>query len=487
MSFQISPTLFIGHLNKDNFHKSVNLNIPRNYNHNYSFFVKNPKINNYNNENNYLEPTFDIYTDYKFLKTYYNMNNMNLINKSLDNIENFQNSSNTNGPSFKLSNISSDKYNKMKNLNNFPINNYKNNNFQNNNESKYNTKEISYVNKLKLYHSEFESNNKNKKIRSYSSDKKKNYYFDYKNDDYFDIQKKSKKNDADNSYSLLNNNLNNQNIFYISNNINNQNNLHNIKGIKDKNIIFDNNKRDYKISNILIHTIGDSSNIIDNKNYQNLKEGNRDGSLINYLKIEKEKLIKKNEINEQIINILFYFINQLSKHFFPNKKIFDLTYYYTHLSNLSSDLKDLNQYIINSIKINNYNDNNNKKCFSDKTKKIIESRNYRGNKNGNIGENFSFGLKNKIDYLDIDNKVISNKDKIINNNINNTNRYQHIFNGNNENNVNILGCMIKKNENKKKINSKDHNKLSYINNEQLKNNIQNENDIIKSLNNIIYK
>ena len=62
---------------------------------------------------------------------------------------------------------------------------------------------------------------------------------------------------------------------------------------------------------------------------------NNNDNLLDYLKKENEYLKKSNERNNQIINSLFYFINQLSQKYSPDKKVFDLSYYHSNLNNLS--------------------------------------------------------------------------------------------------------------------------------------------------------
>ena len=69
-----------------------------------------------------------------------------------------------------------------------------------------------------------------------------------------------------------------------------------------------------KVSSILNDTIGD--NLYNNNNSKNKNE-----DLIDYLKKENEELKKSNEKYIQLINSLFFFINQLSKKYTPDKKL----------------------------------------------------------------------------------------------------------------------------------------------------------------------
>ena len=66
----------------------------------------------------------------------------------------------------------------------------------------------------------------------------------------------------------------------------------------------ENSNDNLKISSILNETIGENTNVPNNKN--NSKFHNND-NLIDYLKKENDALKKSNERNNQIINSLFYF------------------------------------------------------------------------------------------------------------------------------------------------------------------------------------
>ena len=408
MSFQVSQTLYISELKRRNINQ-INYII----NSNNNFLFSNNEKNNI--ENNYIEPTFDISTDIKFIKS--NNYNKNLFNSNLENSDNPKNFYTNENP-YKVSKISIDKYNKIKNMNN--------NIFSNN------------INDNKLIKSDFN----NKKHLSNSFDKKYNYFFDYRNDDNIGIKNKPKTIDDQTNYKNIQNNFEN-----INDNINNleKNNNNYKKSLNDK-------------------IIGENIGLKDDK----------------YLKKENEKLAEINSIYKQIINNLFFFINQLSQKFDPNKKNFNLSYYFIHLNDLSSDLNNLIQNIINTEGTNNMN-------YS--PKKINEIDNCKENQKFNhiLNERFSFGKIDNINinHLESDNinkKIGNNKDKMVINNIN-LNKKIHIENDYNQNNNKYIDLNNQKNE--KIINS--NNNCINVNNKKFNNIIENENDLIKSINNIIYK
>ena len=388
MSIQVSPTLYIDSLRRTNFCNYSNLNKTMHVHHCPCFHIpyiniekrKNNTIKYNNIENNYLEPTFDINTDYKFIKTY-NSNNpdINLLNKDT-NLYDINNTPkiDINQKIWKLSDLSINKYKKMKNRENSSNDNIldKNNsvnekesyNDNNNCEYKNNEKNNAYKyydlninNNLKndnIDNVNNSNNNKNKLIPN-SLDKnnnnKKEYYFDYKND-------KNKDNSPLDNRSLNReyNNLNHGIDKYSNNRNNLQTNYENINN--QNNLLLENNEKSNKILNET-----NSENFSTNKNSENY--------LINYLKKENEELKKINTINTQIINNLFYFINQLSQKFSPDKKSFDLSHYSVNLNDLPTDLHILNEYILNSNNINNeeYSNKNNNlsnnKTFSNNRKK----------------------------------------------------------------------------------------------------------------------
>ena len=249
MSFQVSQTLYISELKRRNINQ-INYII----NSNNNFLFSNNEKNNI--ENNYIEPTFDISTDIKFIKS--NNYNKNLFNSNLESSDNPKNFYTNENP-YKLSKISIDKYNKIKNMNN--------NIFSNN------------INDNKLIKSDFI----NKKHLSNSFDKKYNYFFDYRNDDNIGIKNKPKTIDDQTNYKNIQNNFEN-----INDNINNleKNNNNYKKSLNDK-------------------IIGENIGLKDDK----------------YLKKENEKLAEINSIYKQIINNLFFLLINYLKNSVLIKKI----------------------------------------------------------------------------------------------------------------------------------------------------------------------
>ena len=153
----------------------------------------------------------------------------------------------------------------------------------------------------------------------------------------------------------------------------------------------------------------------------------------------------------------------------PNKKSFDYSYYHSHLKDLTSDLN----YLYNQIN------------FSDNNKREINNMTYNPNKIENINKfgeilnkKFSFGKEDDSN----DNDKNMKNENIRKDEINNSNRYKTIYNDENQKNINILGCNIKKGEN---IGNYKNNNVPF--NLTYNNLSPQENEIIKSLNNIIYK
>ena len=167
-----------------------------------------------------------------------------------------------------------------------------------------------------------------------------------------------------------------------------------------------------------------------------------------------------------MIDSLFHFINQLSQNFSPNKKIFDVNNYINKKNDLTNDLNNLNQHILNACNPNNKDNLYNKKNTLDENKKSNYMK--KESKLENIlGEKFSFGQD--------DNRENSYTTKKNNDTLNNSNSNRNKnYNDNNQN----LGFSIKKNDNENGKNIINNNKFNCI---------PKENDVIQSLNNIIYK
>lgn len=411
MSIFLSPNLSIEQIKRNNFvNNSTQLNN--------EFSQKIPN-------NNFL-PSFDFYTDIKFLT---NSNASNF----------FQSSSNP----FGLSKLSMDKYKTLK-INN-PSSAEKRRNFEN----------------------EEKQNNVNNNINNKGL-KRENNNDEIKND--------SKNKDI--KYKKINNKRNPTSI--------NKNKSAEIKK-REENKEKENSNNHLKISSILNDTIGENTNVPNNKN--NSKLNNKE-DLLDYLKKENDTLKKSNERNNQIINSLFYFINQLSQKYSPDKKIFDLSFYYSNINCLLSDLNNLNEFIENQNKIkeNNINISNinpskkEEKSKSKERKKTIEKNKRKNNDNFIFDRTFTFGqndsfnkIKNKRNESKKQNNIKKiNKDSYPIKKINNSKSKK-------KNNIKVLGCNISGNEssikNSSKINFKNEN-FSYI---------PNEKDAINSIKNILYE
>ena len=411
MSIFLSPNLSIEQIKRNNFvNNSTQLNN--------EFSQKIPN-------NNFL-PSFDFYTDIKFLT-----------NSNVSNF--FQSSSNP----FGLSKLSMDKYKTLK-INN-PSSAEKRRNFEN----------------------EEKQNNVNNNINNKGL-KRENNNDEIKND--------SKNKDI--KYKKINNKRNPTSI--------NKNKSAEIKK-REENKEKENSNNHLKISSILNDTIGENTNVPNNKN--NSKLNNKE-DLLDYLKKENDTLKKSNERNNQIINSLFYFINQLSQKYSPDKKIFDLSFYYSNINCLPSDLNNLNEFIENQNKIkeNNINISNinpskkEEKSKSKERKKTIEKNKRKNNDNFIFDRTFTFGqndsfnkIKNKRNESKKQNNIKKiNKDSYPIKKINNSKSKK-------KNNIKVLGCNISGNEssikNSSKISFKNEN-FSYI---------PNEKDAINSIKNILYE
>ena len=371
-------------------------------------------------------PSFDFYTDIKFLT---NSNASNF----------FQSSSNP----FGLSKLSMDKYKTLK-INNPSLaekrRNFENEEKQNNINNNINNKDLNKENN----NDELKNDSKNKDIKYKKINNKKNPIIINKNKS-DEIKKREENKEKENSNNHL------------------------------------------KISSILNDTIGENTNVPNNKN--NSKLNNKE-DLLDYLKKENDTLKMSNQRNNQIINSLFYFINQLSQKYSPDKKIFDLSFYYSNINCLPSDLNNLNEFIENQNKIkeNNINISNinpskkEEKSKSKERKKTIEKNKRKNNDNFIFDRTFTFGqndsfnkIKNKRNVSKKQNNIKKiNKDSYPIKKINNSKSKK-------KNNIKVLGCNISGNEssikNSSKINFKNEN-FSYI---------PNEKDAINSIKNILYE
>ena len=190
-------------------------------------------------------------------------------------------------------------------------------------------KEISNFNNLeKKINKKIEKSNKQKKLKEYKKDyyNTHNYIINFNNDEIKNIKKDE---------SLLNN-------IKISQR-NSHDKLKRKKGDED----------DIKSQKVIIKR---NTKIMD---YDREKEENINKSFIKYLKSDNHKLIHINSIYKQLIDSFFYFVNQLAKKYDYNKRIEDINYFLSNANDLSNRLIDLEQHLNNVIKLNGINNNNN--------------------------------------------------------------------------------------------------------------------------------
>ena len=359
--------------------------------------------------------------------------------------------------------------------------------------------------------------NKYNQIKSYNlENKQKNVNDNNINNDNKEEEEINELNSSDENNDEIKNNINNEKRKYrkidntkkfSSNNKNKENkeNKENDMEKKGREVGKENINNNLQVSSILNDTIGD--NIINkNKNCSNINEKGDD--LIEFLKKENDELKKSNEKNIQIINSLFFFINQLSQKYSPDKKLFDLSHYNSNISSLSSDLNNLNEYIENqkpknevSIKTNKISSIKTKTKEKNKNDLIKKKSNEnkinkrKNDKEVNLGKTFTFGQNDSFNKKNKENKINKNriKDKDIFPIIKEDNHIKKIDNKNNnrisnsrnksknKNDINLLGCNVKGNNNSIKNNSK----ISLENKNF--NCIPNEKEAMHSIKNIIYK
>ena len=345
-------------------------------------------------------------------------------------------------------------------------------NFYQTNTNPYGLSKLSIDKYNQMKTNNFKNEEKNSKINK-SKDK---YNIEKEiNEDNFENEKKPDKKSEKKKYKKIN--------IYPNNNKNNsEENKKNEEDMEVENI-----NNNLKVSSILNDTIGD--NLYNNNNSKNKNE-----DLIDYLKKENEELKKSNEKYIQLINSLFFFINQLSKKYTPDKKLFDLSYYDSKISLLSSDLNILNQSIINQnkkidVSISSIKNNTNK--IEEKAKnKIINEKNEKNKRKKNydifLGRTFTFGQNDNTQKNNIDNntnKKQNNKNKI--NKENNQFKKINKSKSKNKNEINLLGCKIEGNNSRCKSKNKNSSKIN-LNNKNF-NCVPNENDAIRSVKNIIYE
>jgi len=354
--------------------------------------------------------------------------------------------------------------------------------------------------------------NKYNQIKSYNLESKQKNINDNINNDNKE-EEINELNSSDGNNDEIKNNINNEKRKYrkinntqkfSSNNKNKENkeNKENDMEKKEREVGKENINNNLQVSSILNDTIGD--NLYNkNKNCSNINEKGND--LIEFLKKENDELKKSNEKNIQIINSLFFFINQLSQKYSPDKKLFDLSHYNSNISSLSSDLNNLNEYIenqkpknevsiktnkISSIKTETKEKNKNDLIKKKSNENKINKR--KNDKEVNLGKTFTFGQNDSFNKKNKENKINKNriKDKDIFPIIKEDNHIKKIDNNRisnsrnkskNKNDINLLGCNVKGNNNSIKNNyiiSSDNKNLNCI---------PNEKEAMNSIKNIIYK
>ena len=123
-------------------------------------------------------------------------------------------------------------------------------------------------------------------------------------------------------------------------------------------------------------------------------EENINKSFIKYLRNDNNKLIHINTIYKQLIDSFFYFVNQLAKKYDYKKSIEDINYYISNANDLSNRLIDLEQHLNNVIKLNDLNNNiNNNNINTTLSYKYLKKE----NKTNNDKE-----LLNKSKFITID-------------------------------------------------------------------------------------
>ena len=205
------------------------------------------------------------------------------------------------------------------------------------------------------------------------------------------------------------NNKNDNNNFYTFNN----NNLSNIENKNSKNQM---NFSNDNISNI------------------------QDDNFLKFLKDENEKLKNLNNTYKQLIDSLFYFVNELSHKFSYYQELFDISYYVNHVDDLSKTLIGLEYCILSQ------SNPKNGKNFEEFKKSI----------NSNFYKQFKLPLPLKI-INEISFEIPENENNIIN-----------TFNNSNINNSKIdtsnQSSLIKKK--KSKSQSKNNSNLNILSNKK---------------------
>ena len=185
------------------------------------------------------------------------------------------------------------------------------------------------------------------------------------------------------------------------------------------------------------------NNTIFENNNNKQKDDDISSNFIRYLKKDNQKLLHVNSKYKQLIDTFFYFVNQLSKKYAFKKEIKDVQYYLSNANHLSNILIDLEQHLNKMIKNNDVvytNDKNEEKEKENDTTEndqelLTESKFIKMNDIKNKIKNLKLDSlyktrnksNNKNDYLTLNDKNVFSAKNIVNRTLQNNSLY--FFNG----------------------------------------------------------
>ena len=185
------------------------------------------------------------------------------------------------------------------------------------------------------------------------------------------------------------------------------------------------------------------NNTIFENNNNKQKDDDISSNFIRYLKKDNQKLLHVNSKYKQLIDTFFYFVNQLSKKYAFKKEIKDVQYYLSNANHLSNILIDLEQHLNKMIKYNNVADTNDKNEEKEKENDTTENdqellteskfikMNDIKNKIKNLKLDSLYKTRNKSnkkkDYLTLNDKNVFSAKNIVNRTLQNNSLY--FFNG----------------------------------------------------------
>ena len=197
--------------------------------------------------------------------------------------------------------------------------------------------------------------------------------------------------------------------------------------------------------------IPNSRKIIKNKttlefNHNNRIDDNITSNFIQYLKKDNQKLLHINSIYKQLIDNFFYFVNQLSKKYSFNKDIKDIQYYLSNANHLSNVLIDLEQHLDKMIKSNDktlpIKNNEEKENEADNDQELLNKSKFininlkETIKNLKIEKQYKTRNENKSNYLALNDKSVYSAKNIVNKTLQNNslNLFNNIKEGNEQKN-----------------------------------------------------